>query len=100
MTGPIVFYYNLMCAVASALMLEEVGAVSIEPSIWKRTTQEAGVPGDQSNGKTPGTHRGITVTETAAICAYLADAFPAAGLAGAGRSCARYVSKALWRRLF
>jgi glutathione S-transferase len=27
------------------------------------------------------THRGVAVTETAAICAYLADAFPASGLA-------------------
>ncbi|MGN0864015.1 MAG: glutathione S-transferase family protein, partial [Stenotrophomonas koreensis] len=35
-------------------------------------------------GKVPAiTHRGVVVTETAAICAYLADAFPAAGLAPA-----------------
>jgi glutathione S-transferase len=33
-------------------------------------------------GKVPAlTHRGTVVTETGAICAYLADAFPAAGLA-------------------
>ena len=33
-------------------------------------------------GKVPTlSHRGVIVTETAAICAYLADAFPAAGLA-------------------
>ena len=33
-------------------------------------------------GKVPAiTHRRVTVTETAAICAYLADAFPGAGLA-------------------
>src|SRR5919107_1164307 len=33
-------------------------------------------------GKVPAiTHRGVVVTETAAICAYLADAFPEAGLA-------------------
>jgi glutathione S-transferase len=33
-------------------------------------------------GKVPAiSHRGVAVTETAAICAYLADAFPAAGLA-------------------
>lgn len=33
-------------------------------------------------GKVPAIrHRGVTVTECAAICAYLADAFPAAGLA-------------------
>jgi glutathione S-transferase len=33
-------------------------------------------------GKVPAiTHKGVVVTETAAICAYLADAFPAANLA-------------------
>lgn len=35
-------------------------------------------------GKVPAiTHRGVTVTECAAVCAYLADAFPDAGLAPA-----------------
>ncbi|MGZ9115057.1 MAG: glutathione S-transferase family protein [Brevundimonas sp.] len=35
-------------------------------------------------GKVPAiTHRGVTVTECAAVCAYLADAFPEAGLAPA-----------------
>ena len=35
-------------------------------------------------GKVPAlTHRGVVVTEVAAICAYLADAFPKAGLAPA-----------------
>ncbi|HEX5421274.1 MAG TPA: glutathione S-transferase family protein, partial [Gammaproteobacteria bacterium] len=35
-------------------------------------------------GKVPAiSHRGVVVTEAAAICAYLADAFPAAGLAPA-----------------
>ena len=35
-------------------------------------------------GKVPAvTHRGVTVTECAAVCTYLADAFPAAGLAPA-----------------
>jgi glutathione S-transferase len=35
-------------------------------------------------GKIPAIeHRGVVVTEAAAICAYLADAFPAAGLAPA-----------------
>jgi glutathione S-transferase len=33
-------------------------------------------------GKVPAiTHRGVVVTEAAAVCAYLADAFPEAGLA-------------------
>jgi glutathione S-transferase len=35
-------------------------------------------------GKVPAvTHRGVTVTECAAVCTYLADAFPATGLAPA-----------------
>jgi glutathione S-transferase len=35
-------------------------------------------------GKLPAiVHRGVAITETAAICTYLADAFPAAGLAPA-----------------
>jgi glutathione S-transferase len=41
-------------------------------------------------GKLPAIkHRGVVVTETAAICAYLADAFPEAGLAPAPGSPAR-----------
>ena len=41
-------------------------------------------------GKVPAiTHKGVPVTETAAICAYLADAFPQAGLAPAPDDTAR-----------
>ena len=41
-------------------------------------------------GKVPAiTHRGVTVTEAAAVCAYLADAFPEAGLAPASGDPAR-----------
>jgi glutathione S-transferase len=42
-------------------------------------------------GKVPAiTHRGQTITECAAICAYLADAFPEAGLAPPLQDRARY----------
>ena len=42
-------------------------------------------------GKVPAIrHRGAVVTETAAICAYLADAFPEAGLAPAPQERGRY----------
>jgi glutathione S-transferase len=42
-------------------------------------------------GKVPAlVHRGQTITETAAICAYLADAFPGAGLAPAPEDRAAY----------
>ncbi len=42
-------------------------------------------------GKVPAiTHRGATITECAAICAYLADAFPEAGLAPAPADRAAY----------
>jgi len=65
-------------------MLEEVGA----PYRFKAVNLEMG---DQKKpeflavnpmGKVPAiVHRGTVVTECGAICAYLADAFPAAGLA-------------------
>jgi len=66
-------------------MLEEVGApytteiVSFGPAM--RTGPYAAI---NPMGKVPAlTHRGVTITETSAICAYLADAFPKAGLAPA-----------------
>lgn len=66
-------------------MLEEVGepyetvaldyASSMKADEYRRVNPMAKVPAV--------THHGKTVTECAAICAYLADAFPAAGLAPA-----------------
>lgn len=65
-------------------MLEETGAayrvelVDLEKGEQKKPAFLAINP----MGKLPAiVHRGIVVTETGAICAYLADAFPAAGLA-------------------
>jgi glutathione S-transferase len=67
-------------------MLEEVGApyeakvVSFEKREHKAPEYLAINP----MGKLPAiVHRGVVVTETPAICAYLADAFPEAGLAPA-----------------
>src|SRR4051812_27942304 len=51
------------------------------PGLW-HDHEGAGVSGDQSDGQGVALRHGETVvTETAAICAYLADAFPEAGLA-------------------
>ncbi|MGX7703321.1 glutathione S-transferase family protein [Methylobacterium sp. Gmos1] len=66
-------------------MLEEVGATYRTEIIgYGQTMKEAGYRAINPLAKVPAlTHRGVTVTETAAICAYLADAFPEAGLAPA-----------------
>ena len=65
-------------------MLEEVGApyryeiVNLETRDQKKPAYLAVNP----MGKVPAiVHRGAVITESGAICAYLADAFPAAGLA-------------------
>ena len=64
-------------------MLEELGvpyelhAMSLERGDHKKPTYLAINP----MGKVPAiTHQGVTITEAAAICAYLADEFPAAKL--------------------
>jgi len=73
-------------------MLEEVGApyrfevVNLENQEQKKASFLAVNP----MGKVPAiVHRGTVVTESGAICAYLADVFPAAGLAPAVDSPAR-----------
>jgi glutathione S-transferase len=73
-------------------MLEEVGAsyrfevVNLENQEQKKASYLAINP----MGKVPAiVHRGTVITECGAICAYLADAFPAAGLAPALASAAR-----------
>jgi glutathione S-transferase len=85
MSDALVLYYNPMSRARIAhWMLEEVGApyrvqlVSLEKGEQKKPDFLAVNP----MGKLPTlTHRGTVVTESGAICAYLADAFPAAGLA-------------------
>jgi glutathione S-transferase len=90
MSTELVLYYNPMSRARIAhWMLEEVGApyrmelVSLEKGEHKKPAFLAVNP----MGKLPAlTHRGVVVTETAAICMYLADAFPAANLAPAANS--------------
>ncbi|MDB4966153.1 MAG: glutathione S-transferase [Myxococcales bacterium] len=87
MSDTIVFFHNPMSrARVVHWMLEEVGApyeaklLSFEKAEHKNPDYLAINP----MGKVPAiVHRGVVVTETAAILAYLADAFPAAGLAPA-----------------
>lgn len=64
-------------------MLEEVGApYTTEVVFYGDAMKSAGYRAINPMGKVPALRHGTrTVTETAAICAYLADAFPEAGLA-------------------
>jgi glutathione S-transferase len=85
MSDEIVFYHNPMSRARMVhLMLEEVGApyrvqlVNLQKGEHKLPSFLAVNP----MGKLPAiVHRGVVVTETAAIVTYLADAFPAAQLA-------------------
>jgi len=93
MADEIVFYHNPMSRGRIVRwMLEEVGVpyetkiVNLEKREHKRPEYLAVNP----MGKIPAlVHNGTVVTETAAICAYLADAFPRAGLAPAVGDLAR-----------
>ena len=87
MSEKVLFYYNPMSRGRIVhWMLEEVGApyeiklLSYEKKDHKSPEYLKLNP----MGKIPTiVHRSVVVTETAAICAYLADAFPQAGLAPA-----------------
>lgn len=86
MTDEIVFYTNPMSRGRIVRwMLEEVGRpYRTEVLDYGGTMKAADYLAVNPMGKVPAiTHRGVTVTECAAICAYLADAFPEAGLAPA-----------------
>jgi glutathione S-transferase len=93
MSEEVVVYYNPMSRARIVhWMLEEVGApyrmelVSFEKGEHKKPAFLAVNP----MGKLPAiVHRNTVVTECAAICAYLADAFPAARLAPANGEPAR-----------
>jgi glutathione S-transferase len=81
----ITFYHNPMSRGRIVhWMLEEVG-VPYRVELLALDKQEHKAPAYVAlnpMGKIPTiVHRGIVVTEAAAICTYLADAFPAAGLA-------------------
>jgi len=84
MPADLVFYTNPMSrGQIVRWMLEETGApyeqVLLEYAAAMKTPEYLAI---NPMGKVPAIkHRGQVVTECAAICAYLADAFPSAGLA-------------------
>ena len=84
MTGALEFYTNPMSrGQIVRWMLEEVGE-PYETNIldYKSSMKGADYLAINPMGKVPALrHGGVVVTEVAAICAYLADAFPAAALA-------------------
>ncbi|WP_426013193.1 glutathione S-transferase family protein [Caulobacter sp. DWR2-3-1b2] len=84
MTDEIVFYTNPMSrGRVIRWMLEEVGApYRTEVLDYASSMKAPAYLAINPMGKVPAiTHRGVTITEGAAICAYLADAFPEKGLA-------------------
>jgi glutathione S-transferase len=87
MSDTITFFHNPQSRARIAhWMLEEVGA-PYETRVLDFEKNEHKAPeylAVNPMGKVPAiVHRGVVVTEAAAICAYLADAFPKAGLAPA-----------------
>ena len=84
MNDNLIFYTNPQSRGRIARwMLEEVGA-EYRTEVVEYGSEMKSAPYIDINpmGKVPAiSHRGHVVTETAAICAYLADAFPDAGLA-------------------
>ncbi len=86
MSDELVFYTNPMSRGRIVRwMLEEVGApyrtVALDYASTMKAPEYLAI---NPMGKVPAiSHRGVVVTEGAAICAYLADAFPEAGLAPA-----------------
>jgi glutathione S-transferase len=93
MSDEIVFYYNPMSRARIVhWMLEEIGAPYRVEVIRLDHGEHKKAPFLAINpmGKLPAlVHRGVAVTETAAILAYLADAFPKAELAPELTSSAR-----------
>ena len=86
MTGELVLYTNPMSRGRVARwMLEEVGQpYQTHVLDYVRGLKSAAYLAVNPMGKVPAvTHGDVVVTENAAICAYLADAFPQAGLAPA-----------------
>lgn len=81
----VVFYTNPMSRGRIVhWMLEETGCAYRTQTLAYESMHSERYLDINPMGKVPAiTHRGVVVTETAAICAYLADAFPEAGLAPA-----------------
>src|SRR5579863_5971550 len=92
MSDELVFYTNPMSRGRIVRwMLEEVGApYRTEFLDYGGRMKAPDYLAINPMGKVPAiTHGGVAVTEVAAICAYLADAFPEAGLAPPSGSKAR-----------
>jgi len=92
MSDDLVFYTNPMSRGRIVRwMLEEVGApYRTEVLGYGTSMKDPGYLAINPMGKVPAiVHKGAVVTECAAICAYLADAFPSAGLAPAPGDAAR-----------
>jgi glutathione S-transferase len=86
MSDELVFYTNPMSRGRIVRwMLEELGVpYTTRLLVYGGSMKAPDYLAINPMGKVPAiTHRGQVVTETAAICAYLADAFPEAGLAPA-----------------
>lgn len=90
MAEPVVFYTNPQSrGRIIRWMLEEVGQPYRTEVLAYGETAQGGMKSPaylavNPMGKVPAiAHRGVVVTECAAICAYLADAYPEAGLAPA-----------------
>ena len=83
MADELVFYTNPMSRGRIARwMLEEIGQPYRTEIVDYANNKAPEYLAINPMGKVPAlTHGGVVVTETAAICAYLADAFPEAGLA-------------------
>jgi glutathione S-transferase len=83
MTDTLIFYTNPQSRGRIVRwMLEEVGAPYDTRIVDYATMKDAEYLGVNPMGKVPAiVHRGKVVTECAAICAYLAESFPDAGLA-------------------
>lgn len=83
MTGDLVFYTNPMSRGRTVRwMLEEVGQPYRTEVLDYAAVKSPAFLAVNPMGKVPAlVHGGAVVTETAAICTYLADAFPGAGLA-------------------
>lgn len=93
MVADLIFYTNPMSRGQTVRwMLEEVGA-PYETVLLEYGTSMKGEDylAINSMGKVPAiVHKGHVVTETAAICAYLAEAYPEAGLKPEGGALADY----------
>jgi glutathione S-transferase len=87
MDDEVLLYYNPMSRARTAHWILEEAAAPYRLELVRLDKHEhkaAAYLAVNPMGKLPAlVHRGVVVTETAAICAYLVDAFPKAGLAPA-----------------